>query len=74
MTLIYYPVPNNGKFEFAKQREFPDGAGALHLPRSSGVRWARPAGQKARLARQKPVRQGKKIPLLEDQQGDLLIN
>ena len=28
------------------KENFPEGAGASHLPRSSGVRWARPAGQK----------------------------
>ena len=37
-----------GNSNLRQQREFPDGAGALHLPRSSGGRWARPAGQKAR--------------------------
>ena len=41
-----------GNSSLRQQREFPDGAGALHLPRSSGVRWARPAGQKACPARQ----------------------
>ena len=47
-----------GNSSLRQQREFPDGAGVLHLPQSgcvsrarpagqkkSGVRWARPAGQ-----------------------------
>ena len=28
-----------GNSNLRQQREFPDGAGALHLPRSSGGRW-----------------------------------
>ena len=36
-----------------QQREFPDGAGALHLPQSGCVSRARPAGQKARPAGQR---------------------
>ena len=41
-----------GNSNLRQQREFPDGAGALHLPQSGCVSRARPAGQKARLARQ----------------------
>ncbi len=41
--------PCNKRWEIRicdSKENFPEGAGALHLPRSSGGRWARPAGQK----------------------------
>ncbi len=42
-----------GNSNLRQQREFPDDAGALHLPQSGCVSRARPAGQKARPAGQR---------------------
>ena len=59
--LSILPSQTMGNSNLRQQREFPDGAGALHLPRSSCVSWARPAGQKAHPARQKKSGETKRL-------------
>ena len=52
-NLFFYPKRWEIRICVSKEN-FPEGAGALHLPRSSGVRWARPAGQKSLPGKAKP--------------------
>ena len=69
-NLFFYPKRWEIRICGSKEN-FPEGAGALHLPRSSGGRWARLAGQKARPAGQEENfffdARGSIIPIITEQ-------